>query len=141
MKADRTHDQVTALPPRAIIGRDDESPNSEDEARDLAAAWRAGEEARDEDFDQFMPHEDQRVSASYWTPMPVAMIAAQWLDYFGAHSVVDVGSGVGKFCIVAALGGRPGSPASSTARVWSQRRVSSRGRSKSKTESTSFSRR
>jgi predicted RNA methylase len=74
------------------------------EAHALGDALRAGLSSESDDaFDQFIPYQDQRVSTEYWTPLRVATRAAQWLNYFGARSVVDVGSGVGKFCVAAAL--------------------------------------
>jgi predicted RNA methylase len=80
-----------------------ESEASEADPRQIGDALRAGQGAEDDAFDQFIPHEDRRVSSEYWTPVVVATRAAQWLDYFGARSVVDIGSGVGKFCVAAAL--------------------------------------
>jgi predicted RNA methylase len=75
------------------------------EAHELGDALRAGLGTEEDDaFDQFIPFQDQQVSTDYWTPLRVATRAAQWLNYFGARSVVDVGSGVGKFCVAAALG-------------------------------------
>jgi predicted RNA methylase len=74
------------------------------EAHELGDALRAGLGTEEDDaFDQFIPYQDQQVSTDYWTPLRVATRAAQWLNYFGARSVVDVGSGVGKFCVAAAL--------------------------------------
>lgn len=86
--------------------QDDVSGAGANDAREVAEALRAGQVAHDDDFDQFMTYEDRRVSFDYWTPIRVATRTAQWLDYFGVQSVVDVGSGVGKFCVAAALGGR-----------------------------------
>jgi SAM-dependent methyltransferase len=74
-------------------------------ARRVGEALRAGQGADDAAFDEFIPQADRQVSSEYWTPLRVATRAAQWLDYFGARSVVDIGSGVGKFCVAAALGG------------------------------------
>lgn len=81
-----------------------ESEASEADPRQIGDALQAGHGVDDDAFDQFIPHEDRRVSSEYWTPVVVATRAAQWLDYFGARSVVDIGSGVGKFCVAAALG-------------------------------------
>lgn len=75
------------------------------DARLVSDALRAGA-LDDASFDQFIPYEDRRLSSEYWTPVHVAVRAAQWLDYFGARVVVDVGSGVGKFCVAAALSGQ-----------------------------------
>jgi SAM-dependent methyltransferase len=90
----------------ASTAETNDASSIEADARELAETMRAGNVAHDDDFDQFMPYEDRRVSSDYWTPVRVATRAAQWLDYFGVQNVVDVGSGVGKFCVAAALGGR-----------------------------------
>jgi predicted RNA methylase len=71
----------------------------------LSAALRARTCDDNYAFDRFLPFADRRVSEEYWTPLQVAVRAAQWLDYFDARTVVDVGSGVGKFCVAAALAG------------------------------------
>jgi SAM-dependent methyltransferase len=46
------------------------------------------------------------VSAEHWTPLRVAVRAAAWLEEFDIRSVVDIGAGVGKFCVIGALAGR-----------------------------------
>jgi predicted RNA methylase len=96
---DRTQNDVAGA-------ESNEASSNEAGARELAETLRAGDLAHDDDFDQFMAYEDRRVSSDYWTPVGVASRTAQWLDYFGVQSVVDIGSGVGKFCVAAALGGR-----------------------------------
>lgn len=106
MKSDRSSEHVAAPRTGQPDGTIAQLSASDFEARELGESLRAGHGAHDDDFDQFIPHEDRRVSAEYWTPVQVATRAAQWLDYFGARSVVDIGSGVGKFCVAAALGGR-----------------------------------
>jgi predicted RNA methylase len=72
----------------------------------LRAALRAGEACDDAQFDAFIPVQQRAVSEEYWTPLRVAARAAEWFDQFGARLVVDVGSGVGKFCVAVALCGR-----------------------------------
>lgn len=59
----------------------------------------------DQVFDQFLPDELRAVSDQYWTPLVVIRRAAQWLDEVGIRTVLDIGSGAGKFCVAAALGG------------------------------------
>jgi hypothetical protein len=54
-------------------------------------------------FDEVYPLDVRRVSARFWTPVEVARTAARWLAAQDARSIVDVGSGAGKFCIVASL--------------------------------------
>lgn len=44
----------------------------------------------------------QAISSRHWTPIEVARRAALWLTEGGARLVLDVGSGVGKVCIVGA---------------------------------------
>jgi predicted RNA methylase len=54
-------------------------------------------------FDRFLPKSLGVVSAQFWTPIEVATRVADWLDDFNIRTVMDIGSGVGKFCVVAAL--------------------------------------
>lgn len=55
-------------------------------------------------FDQLYPPSVRRLSRSRWTPVDVARRAAALLAGDHAGGVfLDVGSGVGKFCLVAAL--------------------------------------
>ncbi|MFO7303553.1 MAG: hypothetical protein DIU54_014160 [Acidobacteriota bacterium] len=73
------------------------------EARRLARSLRTRRPVADEAFDCFMPPALQAVSSIYWTPLAVARLAARWLNEAGVRTLVDVGSGAGKFCVVAAL--------------------------------------
>jgi hypothetical protein len=43
------------------------------------------------------------VSEQYWTPLRVVKRAAEWLAELGIRTVVDIGSGAGKFCVAGAL--------------------------------------
>jgi len=70
---------------------------------EVPRALHAGQRVRDSAFDTVYPDDVRRVSARFWTPVEVAMTAGRWLAGLGAHSVLDVGSGAGKFCIVANL--------------------------------------
>jgi len=63
----------------------------------------AGKFVADADFDRFLPEEHQRVSYRFWTPVGVSLRVTRWLSGAGAARVLDVGSGVGKFCVVGAL--------------------------------------
>jgi len=69
----------------------------------VADAIRFGRCPSDRVFDRFLLPDLQAASEQYWTPMAVALRAARWLDEFGVRKVFDVGSGTGKFCVVAAL--------------------------------------
>lgn len=57
-------------------------------------------------FDRFLPFEYRLASRHYWSPLRVVARAAQWLEELNIASVIDIGSGVGKFCIAAALATR-----------------------------------
>lgn len=57
-------------------------------------------------FDRFLAPNLRAISEQSWTPLEVAARASQWFTELRIKSVVDVGSGVGKFCIAAALGSR-----------------------------------
>jgi hypothetical protein len=57
----------------------------------------------DVEFDSVYDERVRALSLRHWTPVPVAVRAAQLLTEAGATRILDVGSGVGKFCIVGAL--------------------------------------
>jgi hypothetical protein len=63
---------------------------------------RARRPASDRVFDQLFPEPVRRVSSRFWTPINVARKAANILAA-GGGPVLDVGAGVGKFCIIGAL--------------------------------------
>jgi hypothetical protein len=60
----------------------------------------------DRSFDRFLPEPLRLVSPEYWTPLTVAKRAAEWLEDLGIRTVVDIGSGAGKFCVAGALFGK-----------------------------------
>ena len=62
-----------------------------------------GEVVSDPEFDLLLPPELRRAGEDHWTPAETAQRAAQLLTEHGATRVLDVGSGVGKFCIIGAL--------------------------------------
>ena len=55
---------------------------------------------KDEVFDLIYPTELQAVSAVHFTPVEVAKKAAHFLAPKGGERILDVGSGVGKFCMI-----------------------------------------
>ena len=67
---------------------------------------RTGSCPSDRSFDRFLPEPLRLVSPEYWTPLAVAKRAADWLEDLGIRTVVDIGSGAGKFCVAGALFGR-----------------------------------
>jgi Methyltransferase domain len=74
-----------------------------DEARALARLLASGVEVSDVAFDRVFPAWARRVSAMHWTELSVARQALELLDPRGGDVVLDVGSGVGKFCLAGAL--------------------------------------
>jgi len=58
--------------------------------------------AEDDTFDRIYPHELRKHSAIHWTPVDVAAKAAAMLVTTPGTRVLDVGCGVGKFCLVGA---------------------------------------
>jgi SAM-dependent methyltransferase len=67
-----------------------------------ARALRAGRLVDDRVFDRVFPASMRRASRTHWTPVEVAMRAANLLASRPDSTILDVGSGIGKFCIVAA---------------------------------------
>lgn len=67
------------------------------------AALRAGGARADAAFDRLLPEPLRQVSDDYWTPIPVIRRVAGWLRAEHVRTVVDIGSGCGKFCVATAL--------------------------------------
>jgi hypothetical protein len=60
------------------------------------------EAVSDADFDAVYPLGARHVSSTFWTPVAVAIRAAELLVESSSSRILDIGSGVGKFCIVGA---------------------------------------
>jgi predicted RNA methylase len=71
--------------------------------REISEAVAAGHYVAEREFDRYLPEGLRQLSALHWTPLKVAAYGARWLHARGVRSVIDVGSGAGKFCVVAAL--------------------------------------
>jgi SAM-dependent methyltransferase len=71
--------------------------------REIAEAIRTGQIPTDSAIDRYLPARFRFVSHQYWTPVAVALRVSQWLTEVGAKTVLDVGSGPGKFCVLGAL--------------------------------------
>ncbi|WP_317897738.1 class I SAM-dependent methyltransferase [Aurantibacillus circumpalustris] len=56
----------------------------------------------EENFNQLLPEYLQEKSRLYFTPIHIARTAALWLTENGEKKVLDIGAGVGKFCITGA---------------------------------------
>lgn len=61
------------------------------------------EPLRDRRFDRLLPASLRAASNQFWTPLEVVAQAGAWFDELGVRSVVDIGSGVGKFCLAGAF--------------------------------------
>ncbi len=59
-------------------------------------------ELTEDNFNSLLPEYLQKNSRIYFTPIHVAKIAAQWLTEDGKKKVLDIGAGIGKFCIAGA---------------------------------------
>jgi SAM-dependent methyltransferase len=59
--------------------------------------------ASDAAFDALYDQRIRRLSKRHWSPVAVATRAAKMLSGAGATRILDVGAGVGKFCIAGAL--------------------------------------
>jgi len=69
----------------------------------VAAALREGRGRANAAFDRLLPAELREVSEDYWTPIPVVRRVAAWLRAERVRTVVDIGSGAGKFGVATAL--------------------------------------
>jgi SAM-dependent methyltransferase len=71
----------------------------------IAAALADWKLPRDAAFDSHLPLDARALSSRHWTPLAVAARAAEWFDDHRIRTVLDIGSGAGKFCVAAALAG------------------------------------
>lgn len=58
----------------------------------------------DDHFDNLYPQRIQKISAKHWTPIHVAKAAAGFLAAEKGSRILDIGSGIGKFCLIGAKG-------------------------------------
>jgi len=72
----------------------------------IASYLRRGIPVADLIFDRIYPKEISEKSNIHWTPVKIAMVAAKMLEENGSSRILDVGSGCGKFCVVASLVGQ-----------------------------------
>ncbi len=56
----------------------------------------------DEEFDQLFPASMRRFSQRHWTPLRVIKLAGEYLGNEPGKKILDIGSGIGKFCLAAA---------------------------------------
>jgi hypothetical protein len=57
----------------------------------------------DEHFDGLFPDNFRKLSSRHWTPLAVIQSAATFLGVEKGSRVLDIGSGIGKFCVLASL--------------------------------------
>ena len=67
-----------------------------------------GLELSDLALDGPLPDRFRRRSSLFWTPLEIVQRGVGWLDEVAAGDVLDLGSGVGKWCVGAALSDRDG---------------------------------
>lgn len=58
--------------------------------------------ASDETFNRLLPGHIRDVAARHWTPLEVAIKSAKFLCTHAGAKILDIGSGAGKFCLIAA---------------------------------------
>lgn len=61
-----------------------------------------GNYVNDAAFDWLYPEKIQQLSRRHWTPISIAKTAARFLANEPGKKILDIGSGVGKFCLVGA---------------------------------------
>lgn len=88
----------------ALIRRVPGAPRVTAEAnlRGVGRALRSGILVSDREFDAVFPLAVRCVSRVHWTPVAVAVRATRLLVTRPGATIVDIGAGVGKFCMVAA---------------------------------------
>jgi len=57
----------------------------------------------DREFDQIFPHKERNISKRHWSPIIVSTMASEFLCHSNHLNILDIGSGVGKFCLVGAV--------------------------------------
>lgn len=67
---------------------------------------RSGLDITDKDFDSIYPWSVRQLARKHWTPVAVAKTASEFLANRRGVRVLDIGSGVGKFCMVGAVNTR-----------------------------------
>lgn len=69
----------------------------------VAKRLQAREAVPEPAFDRFLGPRLRAVAEQHWTPLAVTQRVAQWIEELGIESVVDLGSGAGKFCVATAV--------------------------------------
>ncbi|MGZ6262108.1 MAG: methyltransferase domain-containing protein [Bdellovibrionota bacterium] len=74
-----------------------------DEVGSTLKRLRGGLFVSDAEFDRIYPAPFRSLSRTHWTPIRAAIIAAKYACNRPGARILDIGSGVGKFCIIGAL--------------------------------------
>ncbi|CAH0205277.1 class I SAM-dependent methyltransferase [Chryseobacterium sp. WG14] len=59
-------------------------------------------DVKDSTFNELYPSHIKELASRHWTPIAVAKIAAEYLAQKPDTKILDIGAGVGKFCLVGA---------------------------------------
>jgi hypothetical protein len=54
-------------------------------------------------FDSLFPDYHKKISSIHWTPVKIAKEATHWLAIGRDKKILDIGSGVGKFCLIGSV--------------------------------------
>lgn len=94
------NDKVYRIARRSLIAlcmQQSNIPISSGQAKRIEQAF-----TNDQSFNQLYSSEVQNTATKHWTPLDVARLAAEFLAAEKDVHVLDIGSGVGKFCLAAA---------------------------------------
>jgi hypothetical protein len=94
---------VSSASKPSLFGEECQRMSEREEVARLCARIQHGDLVRDAEFDSWLPDFALSSSTTHWTPLQVAIRAARWLESHGVRNVLDVGSGIGKFCVAGAL--------------------------------------
>jgi cyclopropane fatty-acyl-phospholipid synthase-like methyltransferase len=61
-----------------------------------------GDYFSDRDFDDLLPEEIKAAAYTHWTPINIIERVVEFINENQCQNVLDIGSGVGKFCLIAA---------------------------------------
>jgi predicted RNA methylase len=62
-----------------------------------------GQNILDRDFEILFPEEFRRSAFNHWTPIEIIKRICEFINEKGCQNILDIGSGVGKFCLIGSL--------------------------------------
>jgi SAM-dependent methyltransferase len=77
-------------------------PKSRNDFQEIFRALRSGFPPSDREFDEVFSKQTRLLSSGHWTPVRVAVCAAEMLVTRPGTKVLDIGCGSGKFCLIGA---------------------------------------